>query len=138
MAKEKIVRCIVYKGGDSASGSVRYVPFDIFHLWKHLMVEKHGFEVTDVCPSLWFDVDGDPNVNYAEANYEKVIRITLWLYSEEAGMFREIRRYFPSEDYEKIKQKFLSHFEDACKGSSFAPMIEETKGVWLKREDANR
>lgn len=138
MAKEKIVRCIVSKIGSPQSGSVRYVPFDVFHLWKHLMVERHGFEVTDVCPSLWFDVDDDPNVTYSELNYEKVVRITLRLYSEEAGMLREVTRYFPLEDYEKIKERFLSHFEDAFTSSDFTPLIEETKGVWIKRDDSSR
>jgi hypothetical protein len=137
MAKEKIVRCRISKmNADTGDTSVRYVPLEIFQLWKLLMSEKHGFTIEDDCVSLWFDIDGDPHVNYARSNYERVVKLQLCVYSEEAGMFREIVRYFPNDDYERIKQSFLAHYRRYFSGSRFSPRLEEVHGVWLRREDA--
>ena len=136
MAKEKIVRCTVRKnrnGGHHAS--VRYVPLEVFDLWKSLMIGKHSLDVEVDCTSLWFDIDGDPHVNYAETNYEPVMRLTLWVYSEADGMFRKITRYFPLDSYEEIKPRFHTHYEEYFNGAKFPPRIEETRGVWLKRKE---
>jgi hypothetical protein len=136
MAKEKIVRCIVAKNEDQVTHeSIRYIPLEIFQLWKHLMTEKHGFAIQDGCVSLWFDIDGDPNVSYADTNYEKVIRLCLWIYSEEAGMFRQVTRYFPQDSYEKIRPHFMAHYSRYFAAPRFPPRMEETHGVWLKPHD---
>jgi hypothetical protein len=133
MAKKKMVRCTIAKGGETDTGrSVRYIPLEIFQLWKHLMTRKHGFTIKDDLVSLWFDIDGDPNVTYAAANYEKVVRLCLWVYSEEAGMFREITRYFPYDSYEEIKPRFMAHYSEYFSASKFRPRTQETHGVWLK------
>ena len=140
MAKEKIVRCRISRpnaaAADTEANSVRYVPLEIFQLWKLMMTEKHGFAVDDDCVSLWFDIDGDPNVNYAESNYERVVRLCLCVYSDEAGMFREVVRYFPCDGYDRIKQAFLAHYQRYFRSSRFPPSLDEVHGVWLKREDA--
>jgi hypothetical protein len=136
MAKEKIVRCIVKREADGRErASVRYVPYEVFDLWKSMMIVKHRFDVQVDCTSLWFDIDGDPHVNYAETNYEPVIRLSLWVYSENEGMFRKITRYFPVESYDEIRPRFLSHYEEYFNGAKFPPRIEETRGVWLKRKE---
>jgi hypothetical protein len=136
MAKEKIVRCFVSgNGGGDAARSVRYVPLHEYDLWRHLMADRHGFKIEEDCVSLWFDIDGDPNITYAASNYEQVVRISLWIYSDDAGMFRRVTRYFPSESYEQIKPRFLAHYEKYFNGSRFPARIVEARGVWLKREE---
>jgi hypothetical protein len=137
MAKEKIVRCTVRKKTNGRRHeSVRYVPQEVFDLWESLMAGKHSFDVEVDCTSLWFDIDGDPNVNYAETNYEPVIRLSLWVYSDTDGMFRKIIRYFPADSYEEIRPRFLAHYEAYFNGAKFPPRIDETRGVWLKRKEA--
>jgi hypothetical protein len=140
MAKEKIVKCRVAKAGSEsgpggAPDSVRYVPLDVFHLWKHLMTQKHNFTITDETVSIWFDIDGDPNVSYADANYEKVMRFSMMVYSEKDGMYHKITRYFPTNGYAEIKPRLLSHYAHYFHSPQFPPRIEETCGVWLKRAD---
>ena len=137
MAKEKIVRCTISRNTNGERHeSVRYVPLDVFDLWNTLMTREHSFDVRVDCTSLWFDIDGDPHVNYAETNYEPVVRLSLWVYSETDGMFRKITRYFPLEAYDEIRPQFLSHYEEYFNGAKFPPRIEETRGVWLKRKEA--
>ena len=136
MAKEKIVRCKVSRDGeDGPPESVRFVPLEVFRLWKHLMTGKHNFAVRDECVSIWFDIDGDPNVSYSDANYEKVIRFSLLVYSDKDGMYHKITRFFPTDSYEEIKPRLLSHYSAYFDSAQFPPRIEETCGVWLKRDD---
>jgi hypothetical protein len=134
LAKEKIVRCLVKKNGTEAGpGSVRYIPLEIFGLWKNLMVARHGFAVEEDCTSLWFDIDGDPHVNYADTNYDKVVRLSIWVYSDSDGMFRKVTRFFPLEGYDDIKPCFLAHYSGHFSDERFPARIEETHGVWLKQ-----
>lgn len=135
MAKEKIVRCLVSKTDTGTRHeSVRYIPLEIYGLWCTLMQERHSFDIDGSRASLWFDIDGDPHVEYADANYEKVIRVSLSIYSEQDGMFHKIVRYFPSDAYDEIKPRFLAHYAKYFTTSRFAAKIEEKRGVWLKRE----
>jgi hypothetical protein len=139
MAKEKIVRCKVSKADGRPPGkmheSLRFVPLEIFHLWSPLMTEKHGFAVHDETVSIWFDIDGDPNVSYSDANYEKVTRFSMLVYRERDGMYHKIIRYFPSDCFSEMKPRMLSHYARYFDSPQFPPRIEETCGVWLKRAD---
>ena len=136
MAKEKIVRCKVSRSCDGKlQESVRFVPLEIFHLWKHLMTGKHDFAVCDESVSIWFDIDGDPNVSYSDANYVKVLRLSLMVYSEKDGMYHKITRFFPADSYQDIKPHILAHYSRYFQVPQFPPRIEETHGVWLRRDD---
>jgi hypothetical protein len=99
------------------------------------MTYKHGFDVAEECVSLWFDIDGDPNITYAESNYEQVTRVSLRVFSESDAMFHEVTRYFPTDSYPDIRPLFLSHYEAASDEAGRSSRIEETRGVWLRRED---
>jgi hypothetical protein len=136
MAKEKVVRCLVSKNGSGPPvESTRYVPLEVFDLWRHLMTTRHGFEILQEQVSLWFDIDNDPHVSYSEADYERVLRLSLWVYSERDRMFRKVVRYFPEEEYARIRPTFLSHYEEPCNHTRFAARIEECTGVWVKSGD---
>ena len=69
MPGERLVRCEVYKGADPGSGSVRYVPSEVFGLWSHLMQSKHGFGVRKNQASLWVDVEEKSEAAYSETRY---------------------------------------------------------------------
>ncbi|HVP57729.1 MAG TPA: hypothetical protein VMU02_06495 [bacterium] len=136
MAKEKIVRCKVSKAcNGETQESVRFVPLEVFDLWKHLMTEKHSFAVSDECVSIWFDIDGDPNVSYSDANYVKVLRLSLMVYASNDGMYHKIVRYFPADAYAEIRPRILGHYSQYFESSEFPARIEETHGVWLRRDD---
>jgi hypothetical protein len=133
VAKEKVVRCRVCKNGSGPPvESTRYVPLDVYDLWKHMMASRHGFEIVEEQVSLWFDIDGDPHVSYSDADYEKVMRLSLWVYSDRDRMFRKVVRYFPEGDYPDIKPAFLSHYEEPRNHSQWAARLEERSGVWVK------
>jgi len=132
MPSERLVKCEVRRS-PNAAGSVRYVPSEIFGLWSHLMSSKHGFEVGQAQASLWVDVEEKPEAAYAETHYDRVLEVCLLFYSKKDGMFDRVRRYFPLEDYPKLREVFLSHYMDRASAGGVRPQIREKRGIWIHR-----
>ena len=61
MKKVEMVRCFVTsptpnpKNPEHTEKTVRYIPSDIFRLWRYLMEEVKGFEVHEPVTSFWVD-----------------------------------------------------------------------------------
>jgi hypothetical protein len=131
MPSQKLIRCEVRRSS-GARPSIRYIPMEIYGLWEHLMVSKHGFQVDNRGASLWIDVEESPEVTYSEPSYERVTEVTLFVYSEPDGMFTRVCRYFPSEEYPALKRTFLSHYAGRD-GHELGPQLREKEGIWIKR-----
>ena len=106
---------------------------EIYGLWEYLMTHKHGFSVDSRGASLWIDVEESPEVAYSEPAFERVTEITLFVFSEADGMFSRICRYFPSEDYPRLKKIFLSHYLGRDSVPDPGPQIKEKEGIWIRR-----
>lgn len=132
MPSQKLVRCEVVSPGRD-DGSVRYVPLEIFGLWSYLMEHKHGFRLASTEISLWIDLDESPELAYGEPKHEPVTEISLFVYSDPAGMFTRISRYFPTPEFARLRPIFLSHYvpPDAVGGAE--PPIREKPGLWIRR-----
>ena len=131
MPSQKLVRCEVRS--DASPPSVRYIPMEIYGLWEYLMVHKHGFDVRSLGASLWIDVEESPEVAYTESSYERVTEVTLFVYSEQDGMFSRACRYFPTESYPELKRIFLSHYTDPRTCLEGSPQLREKEGIWIRR-----
>jgi hypothetical protein len=114
MESIEMVKCFLARNaGDE--GSVRYVPLEIFQLWRFLMERVHRLQVTNTTVSLWvpqedFDA-GEPDA--AGAQPEPVIEVKFQ-YLESAEVGRPVTRYFPEANFDQIYQYFRRHFaEDA-------------------------
>jgi hypothetical protein len=130
---QKIVRCEIRRKDDGTGSTVRYVPLEIYGLWRYLMEEKHRFEVVRDETSLWIDVDESPEIAYDEPRYEPVTEVSLFLYSDPAGMYSRVSRYFPSADYEKLKSIFLSHYLPGKRAGDPELPMRERPGVWIRK-----
>jgi hypothetical protein len=133
MPSERLVRCEVSRDTGAGAGSVRYVPSEIFGLWSHLMQSKHGFDVKEDQASLWVDVEEKPEAAYSETQYDRVLEVSLLFYSEKDGMFDKVRRYFPLEDYPRLRDVFLSHYMDDAVAGGVRPQVREKRGIWIHR-----
>lgn len=133
MAGQKLVRCELRKQGDG-TGSVRYVPLEIYGLWEFLMRNKHRFEVCRSVASLWIDVDENPEVAYGENQYERVTEVTLIRYSEHDGMFSKVNRYFPTQECSELKNLLLRHYDSVLEPGTPGLQLRERQGVWIRRE----
>ena len=133
MASQKLVRCEIRKPDASGEPTVRYVPLEIFGLWEFLMRTKHRFEVERSVASLWIDVDETPEAAYGENQYERVTEVQLLRYSEADGMFSRVSRYFPTEEFPRLKEMLLRHYQGVSDPSAPGPQVKERRGIWIRR-----
>jgi hypothetical protein len=131
MPSLKLVRCSVRRDGSGAE-SLRFIPLEIFGLWEHLMASKHGFQVHDQCTSLWLDMEDSPEAAYDENQYERVTEVTAFVYSGRDDMFTKAHRYFRSDDCDRLKAIFLSHYQRHF--GRVQTHVRERQGIWLFRE----
>jgi hypothetical protein len=134
MGSQKIMRCEIRRVGGTGPTTERFVPLEIFGLWEHLMISRHGFEVLKAQASLWLDMEDSPGSAYGEAQFERVTEVTAFVYSERDGMFTRARRYFATDRCEELKRIFLSHYESA--DGRLQAHLRERPGVYLHRERA--
>jgi hypothetical protein len=132
MSSQKIVRCQLVRKGDTAPPQVRYVPLEIFGLWEHLMTTKHGFEVREPRASLWLDMEDAPEAAYTQEQYERVVEVTAYVYSQRDDMFTRARRYFLADEAEQLKRIFLSHYTG--EGTRIQTQVHERTGIWIVRD----
>ena len=132
MSSQKIVRCQLVRKGSDAKPQVRYVPLEIYGLWEHLMSSKHGFEVRDVRASLWLDMEDSPEAAYTQDQYDRVVEVTAYVYSQRDDMFTRARRYFRADEADQLKRIFLSHYTG--EESRIQTQVHERSGIWIVRE----
>jgi hypothetical protein len=99
------------------------------------MTTKHDFEVVEPRASLWLDMEDSPAAAYGESQYERVTEVSAFVYSGRDDMFSRACRYFLTEECERLKSIFLSHYQ----GDPERPHnthVRERQGIWLIREAA--
>lgn len=138
MATEKMVKCYVrHDDPPDSAASPRFVPLDIFDLWKFLMEERHRFRVSDPKASLWFERGAATASSYAGIEHEPVTQVELFYFAEEDGVLHQEVRYFPSGDgeaYDRIKSAFVAHYRNHKVQGRGDPKLNETPGVYIKRQ----
>ena len=132
MPSQKLVRCEIRPRRSQGPASPRFIPLEIFGLWEYLMNEKHDFEVIDPRASLWLDMEDSPEAAYSEHQYERVTEVTAFVFSGRDEMFTRACRYFRSNECERLKSIFLSHYHDPT--SRVQSHVRERSGIWLLRE----
>lgn len=136
MPSQKLVRCEIRRRGIDTPASPRFIPLEIFGLWEFLMKSKHDFEVLESQASLWLDMEDSPEAAYHEHQYERVTEVTAFVYSGRDEMFTKACRYFKSDDCERLKSIFLSHYQLTGEGVRVQTHVRERQGIWLHREPA--
>ena len=96
MATEKIVKCFVQKKDvHDALRTARYVPLDIFNLWKFLMEKRHMFDVSDRVSLLYFFALYEIRFSHGWIPVRKLPFVhshnNLCRYRSSGGSFRETR-----------------------------------------------
>jgi hypothetical protein len=131
MPSQKLVRCEIGRAGNSG-GSVRYIPLDIFGMWKYLMLHKHQFEVRGAVPSLWVELDetGGPAVD--EGKVERVTEVRLYVFSDRESMLREVRRYVPTGEIDGVRPVLLKHYSSGPEGGGQERRWRERQGIWFR------
>jgi hypothetical protein len=134
MASLKMLRCAVRRRGSGSPPTLRYVPLEVSGLWQFLMVHRHGFEILDMHASIWVDVEAQPDISFSDQQFERVDEVCLHVYSEKAGMFRRICRYFKAEERDRLTALLLRHYAPHVYGDDRRPQVSERAGIWIVRE----
>lgn len=119
MLKIDMVRCYIkspFPQRDNPEGlgsQVRYIPKEIFRLWKFLMTNVKKFEISHEEHSFWVDDEGyaKEKASFQKHKAEKVIQIHFRYYKNVEGG-RPVIRYFPYAYFNQIMQFFMRNFSD--------------------------
>jgi hypothetical protein len=140
MKKIEMVRCYVtspdpkHENPEGDDRTVRYVPSDIFRLWRYLMEDVKGFEIHDPQTSFWVDEEmySRERATYGEHQVEHVAEVSF-IYCRDSDVGRPVIRYFPQLHLEAILGFFMKNFsEEYIKGG-----MQRATGYFVqRREDA--
>lgn len=119
MKKVEMVRCFVASPNrpdddfPADEKTVRYVPSDIFRLWRYLMEDVKGFAISEPATSFWVDEEmySREKSCYDAHNTEHVIEVNF-VYCRDSEVGRPVIRYFPREQLDTILQYFMKNFSD--------------------------
>ena len=133
MTKVKMVKCTLRSPGEAPAA--RFVPLREFQLWKYYMMHAHEKIVEGEEISIWVDAESYGEQPPAQARpLEAVVRVDVQYWDQHLNTATLIQRYFPLDDYDRIKEAFLDHFPDHTPpaGRSLAQKrVTETRGYYL-------
>ena len=102
MSNQKLVRCEVARSGQRET-SIRYVPLELYAMWKFLMINKHSFEIRSEISSLWVEALQAAAVSPDKGRIERVTELRRFVLDGEQGMISEVCRYVPDKDLETVR-----------------------------------
>lgn len=124
MKAVEMVRCYLSKQ-KGEKGSVRYVPADIYEMWRFLMERVHRMSVHDIEVSLWVQEEYyDPE---ADAEPVDCVVEVRFRYLDMGEVGRIVTRYLPESGFDEIYDQFLKHFPDEAKTQE----MTRTRGFYL-------
>ncbi len=148
MRKVKLLKCHLSRkgnrsaqGSETGNGNTRYVPVDIFNLWRHYMQNRHGFAL-DV-PEVSYWVDDEALMEWAEQvspdRLETVIELSFYAYSQDVETSVPVVRYIAADDYAESKDFLLRHYPSilAPPGLTHAAGLVERRGYFIRRKADN-
>jgi hypothetical protein len=104
-----LVKARVEREG-SRGDSIRFVPLEIFDLWKSHMKATHGCEISTVQISLWVVAEsgGAALAGTPSASRERVVEVRFVKKVGSATM--PVERYIPQDDLETVLPILLAHY----------------------------
>ena len=129
MEKIDMVRCFLSKEPEE-SGDIRFVPLEIFTLWRFLMERVHNLHVQSPVVSVWIPKEMQEDAAKTE-KVESVIEVSF-KYMERESVGRPVTRYFPEENFDRIFGYFRKHFSE----ENILEGIHHRKGCYIGGESA--
>ena len=134
----KLIQCKV--AGKDGGTSTRYIEFEVFKFWQYMMVNKHGFEISDMSLCLWVD---DADYKQKEEIYVRVgtiasvCKIVVSIFDSNNGFTHTSSRFVPEADVKKIRNILLTHIpDDVAKSDDFE--IHTYSGKSVERNKISR
>jgi len=137
MSRIPMVKCFVLKmGDDPINKECRYIPYNVFPLWKYYMENKHKLRILEEVESFLIDEEEyNKYLNiYERLELEEVKEIKIVLFSSKTLLNTPIVRYIEQENYEKIKPILLSHY--VKRNKDILRYIQERRAFWINRKNS--
>jgi hypothetical protein len=131
MPSQKLVRCEIGRAG-SSEASVRYIPLDIYGMWKYLMLHKHQFDVKAAVPSLWVELEEAGGLALEESRVERVTEVRLYVFNDRESMLSEFFNDTATTEIYTVRPVLLKHYGSASAGGNQESRWRERQGVWFR------
>ncbi|MDP8225798.1 MAG: hypothetical protein P9L99_20730 [Candidatus Lernaella stagnicola] len=107
----EMMKCLLSNDESAGDGgNVRYIPVDIFDMWRFLMERVHGLQVNDALISMWVPEEEFDTAEHGEKK-DAVVEVQF-RYMDIGEVGRTVTRYFPEDDFDGIFGTFRRHFPD--------------------------
>ena len=126
-----LVKAIVARKGQDPSA--RYVPLDIFELWKSHMAAAYGYQVTSQSTGAWM-ANGSDAAGPPEPHVEAVVAVTV--HKRTGFIENRAERFFSSAELEGILPRFLAHYGIDTASAAQMAAVTFTPGRLLIQADA--
>ncbi len=128
-----LVKALLSRQGTPAT--LRFIPLEIFDLWKTHMQKAHDCQVRLVQVSLWVatDEDADEATRPPGGAREPVVKVSIC--RKMSGVSIPVERFFAEEDLSRVLPKFLSHYGLTSADSMDVARVRLERGVLLPTED---
>jgi hypothetical protein len=107
MESIEMVKCLL-ANGPADQGTVRYVPLEIYRLWRFLMERVHHFRIVSPVVSRWI---ADASLGAMKSSGMEAVVEVRFLYQDSPNAVRPIVRYFPEQNFDEIYGYFREHFQ---------------------------
>jgi hypothetical protein len=128
-----LVKALLSRQGKSAT--LRFVPLEIFELWKQHMQNNHDYQVRLVQVSLWVGTRESENDAPKPAGSPKEPVVKVSISKKVGGVEVPVERYFPEADVDRVLPKFLAHYGLTSADSMDAARVRMERGIFLPSED---
>jgi hypothetical protein len=127
-----LVKALVAKEGKPAS--LRFVPLEIFDLWKSHMQSAYHYRVSAVEVSLWISADPtESELVLAGSRGERIIEVRL---SKKIGtVAMPVERYFLEEDMMRLLPTFLAHYGIDSSNADAMARVHFQRGYFVHPEE---
>lgn len=123
----EMIKCHLADNPDDP-GSVRYIPLEIYAMWRFLMQRVHNLVVNNPTVSVWIPADSFEKQGQSEPPEQTDIVIEIkFRYMESENIGRPVIRYFPEENFDHIFGFFRKHFPNETKMEG----VQRRRGYYL-------
>ena len=129
-----LVKALVSHEGRPAS--LRFVPLEIFELWKAHMQNTHDYQVRTVQVSLWVAAGAAEEAASPRDSAPPREAVVSVLLRKKAGTASiPVERFFAEEEIERILPRFLSHYGIRADDPVGMAEVRIQRGFFLRPEE---
>ena len=138
MNSQKLIRCVLLNKEGLAS--VRFIEYELFNLWRYMMIHKYGFKISEMSLCMWIS-EGQylqkEEIYAHSGEIEAVTRIVVSVYDSRYGFSQDTSRFVLEHETTKVCEILKSHIPDDMVENNFVE-IRGYPGVSIETSKISR